>query len=1029
MHGKTDLGRIVLALHGDEPLTMGGPSIRVPHMARVMRSRDMDARVLRLPDAEIAAADLVHGFNVWNPESALAMARRVRRMGKPFVFSPIFLDLRDTDLWNRRLPSLFERTLDAEHLDEMIGEEVEAFGRDLTALREPLAGYHAMVRELIDLADHVICLSHVEKTALEAVGAVPRSCSIIRNPVAAEDFADADPSLFVERYGLRDFVLCVARVEPRKNQMMLLHALRNTSLPVVLVGDEPNPSYSALLDRYASDRVHRLGRLERGDGMLQSALAAARVVALPSWSEGAPLSALEAAASGAALVLSSKSGEAEYLGDHAHYCDPGDPVSIREAVLAAATRSQDKRQATQRFVQETYSWSRHVDETAGVYRQAILEQLSSPLPKIDTPRRPELFVAKADAEGQCSPAALGAEIRARRALESLGYRPVAMDAEETGNSSSFVFGTAGTDHRLVVVCGDTLPSRDVVEIARYYAEANDLKLSVLLSSSALEESDFVATQNPGSGVFQSLIIDADQIVCNSAALQSAVESLCMAEDILRPKIHLLADFGDEHGLADILQAATPSWSLDDICLAGAQLSLGREAPRRGLSLNPGWRVRDEMEVWSVDLLASLRLKLRSTGLSVLALSARMPVWGADVGVCAVDCNGVEIGRAIFADAALHTFAFTLPRPTDTGEVLIRLRVDRLRPEVPGGPPVGVALNAVAFEAAEAPFLSRQHQHVVLGKCYDLTHWDNGLLLAECAIQNGVWGMHNQQGLTRLVLPRGGTKGAGALRLHVRCRAVASMAKPLRASVLADGQQIGWLEASSDDVLNYEFGLPEGDPGDTHRVIDFVDADHRSPASLGIGESHHVFSVGLFNALLVRGGARDLPAIRRAGPISFGSDANVLVEDDELIPGEWHHRETLGRWSNGSSASVRLMAPASTLDAYLVTARLNLGSIATGLGGRVSMQVGGRTIARRHSVREETILLEGFVPASTVCNGMLDIRLSTGNSFTPWSDARTLDDRRLGFHLHEIAIRPSRRPGALSVLFRTLCREIFASRRA
>ena len=49
-------------------------------------------------------------------------------------------------------------------------------------------------------------------------------------------FADADPGPFAELVGTVGFVLCVGRIEPRKNQLGLLKAMRGTNVPIVILG-------------------------------------------------------------------------------------------------------------------------------------------------------------------------------------------------------------------------------------------------------------------------------------------------------------------------------------------------------------------------------------------------------------------------------------------------------------------------------------------------------------------------------------------------------------------------------------------------------------------------------------------------------------------------------------------------------------------------------------------------------------------------------------------------------------------------
>jgi len=60
----------------------------------------------------------------------------------------------------------------------------------------------------------------------------------------------------VQRFGLRDFVLCAARIEPFKNQLMLIWALRDTDIPLVLAGKVSDSEYGALCERWAGKTVH-----------------------------------------------------------------------------------------------------------------------------------------------------------------------------------------------------------------------------------------------------------------------------------------------------------------------------------------------------------------------------------------------------------------------------------------------------------------------------------------------------------------------------------------------------------------------------------------------------------------------------------------------------------------------------------------------------------------------------------------------------------------------------------------------------
>ena len=84
---------------------------------------------------------------------------------------------------------------------------------------------------------------------------------------------------------------------------------------------------------------------------------------------------LEAALSGTPLVGSTFGHELEYLGGDAWYADPGDEVSLKNAVLAAleAGRQHPRPIAMKRKVLERFNWEQTVDATERLY-QRVLEQ-------------------------------------------------------------------------------------------------------------------------------------------------------------------------------------------------------------------------------------------------------------------------------------------------------------------------------------------------------------------------------------------------------------------------------------------------------------------------------------------------------------------------------------------------------------------------------------------------------------------------------------------------------------------------------
>lgn len=189
-----------------------------------------------------------------------------------------------------------------------------------------LRSLHARQRHVLG-AVHAVCPSGpTEAFVLQSeFGRLP----IVEAHRFGSEAPDGIESGPTERTG----VLCVGRLDPRKNQLNLIRALRDTPIPLDLVGtDRVFPGYAADCRAAAGPNVRFLGYVPRAE--LQRAYGKARVHALPSVFELPGLTSLDAAAAGAAVVVSIAGTPCDYFGRDAWYCDT-DVASIRCAVLSA----------------------------------------------------------------------------------------------------------------------------------------------------------------------------------------------------------------------------------------------------------------------------------------------------------------------------------------------------------------------------------------------------------------------------------------------------------------------------------------------------------------------------------------------------------------------------------------------------------------------------------------------------------------------------------------------------------------------
>jgi glycosyltransferase involved in cell wall biosynthesis len=298
---------------------------------------------------QLKRARLIHLFGM--SHEGLELARASRARGIPVVVSPI--------CWYEPRAMLA--------LENGLGRKF----RSLAAwtLRRAIPGLPSWRRELLDLADAVLPNSPTEAAQLASLfGVDRRKIWVIPNGVRSA-IASSSPEGFRRHYGDRPFVLTVGRIEPRKNTLTLIRAMRSLGYPLVVVGKAPPPfeNYARECRRAGAEDVAWLGRLDHHDPLLASAYAAARVFALPSWFETPGLAALEAALAGCPIVVTPFGSTRDYFGEFAEYARPHHQGEIARAVGKCWENGADPRLA--RIIADRYHWPKVAQLTAEVYDQ------------------------------------------------------------------------------------------------------------------------------------------------------------------------------------------------------------------------------------------------------------------------------------------------------------------------------------------------------------------------------------------------------------------------------------------------------------------------------------------------------------------------------------------------------------------------------------------------------------------------------------------------------------------------------------
>ncbi|MGZ3873790.1 MAG: glycosyltransferase family 4 protein [Mucilaginibacter sp.] len=305
--------------------------------------------------------DLLHFFNISRPADILSHCKKAK---KPFVVSTIWCTYGDYYKYHHKGPGVLFSHLPADGVEYLKTVARWLLGKDhLSSIEYLWKGQRRSIIEILQRADIILPNSASEYRRVQENYPCNVAHMIVPNGI--------NPAEYQWNKGVKKdsrLVICVARIEGRKNHFNLIKALNNTEFQLVIIGaNAPNQvDYYRECRRIAAGNVSFLDRIPQHDllGFYQRA----KVHILPSWFETTGLSSIEAAVMHCNIVITDKGDTREYFGDDAFYCDPAQPQSILAAVEKASIAPFNENLFKK--IINNYTWKRAAEQTFKAYRLA-----------------------------------------------------------------------------------------------------------------------------------------------------------------------------------------------------------------------------------------------------------------------------------------------------------------------------------------------------------------------------------------------------------------------------------------------------------------------------------------------------------------------------------------------------------------------------------------------------------------------------------------------------------------------------------
>lgn len=331
-------------------------------------------------EPDLSQYDLVHLSNVTRIQETYLQVKNAKRQGKKVVLSTIYWPMDEFEKQGqvgiRKFVNSFLNIDNQEKVKAIARYIKDKESRNEATRNLWKIGYTEMQKYVVNNVDYFLPNSEMEMNEFcKSFNLKKEKYTVIPNAIDADvaqrQYKESIPTEFLK---YKDAIICVGRIEPRKNQLSLVKALDQSGYKLVLVGavSDNQKSYFAqikeILDK--NKEFYYIPKLDNSE--LYQLYKVCKVSTLPSWLDTPGLVSLEAAAMGCNLAISPKGSTKEYFIDYAEYCLPDDIDGIRSAIQKAYEKPKNEELKNRIF--NNYTWKIAAKKTYDVYKKILNEE-------------------------------------------------------------------------------------------------------------------------------------------------------------------------------------------------------------------------------------------------------------------------------------------------------------------------------------------------------------------------------------------------------------------------------------------------------------------------------------------------------------------------------------------------------------------------------------------------------------------------------------------------------------------------------